>query len=320
MIKIIDFLQMKEIAKAIDSKKLYEWVDVCLRDKNDFQMPTKTRLSQNDGNYFAVMPSLYEKRNIAIVKMIGRHVRKEGEERPIMMSDILMYEADTGILKAVMDGEYITTLRTGAIAAYSAILYGKKEFSVLGLIGLGNIMTACLDILFSKIQDRKLTVKLFSHNGQEERIKERYKDKANIEFICCNTYEETIKGSEVIISALTRATEDFCSDDCYDEGCTVIPIMTLGFQNCDLFFDHIFTDEVAQIRDFKYFDKFKSVNNTTDVLNKNVLGRQNAKERILVYNYGLSTLDLYFAFQFYERSEGYGKETEYHYCNKKYFM
>lgn len=40
-----------------------------------------------------------------------------------MMGDILLYESDTGILKALMDGEYITTLRTGISAAHSARLF-----------------------------------------------------------------------------------------------------------------------------------------------------------------------------------------------------
>ena len=118
----------------------------------------------------------------------------------------------------------------------------------------------------------------------------------------CDTYEETIIGSDLIISAVTRATEDFASDECYKEGCTVIPIMTLGFQNCDLFFDKVFADEVNQIRGFKYFDQFKSVENVSDVLLSKVKGRTNDKERILVYNYGLAIHDLYFASQFYKNS------------------
>lgn len=40
-----------------------------------------------------------------------------------MMGDILLYEADTGILKALLDAEYITTLRTGAVAAHSAFQF-----------------------------------------------------------------------------------------------------------------------------------------------------------------------------------------------------
>jgi ornithine cyclodeaminase/alanine dehydrogenase-like protein (mu-crystallin family) len=103
------------------------------------------------------------------------------------------------------------------------------------------------------------------------------------------------------------------------EGCTVIPIMTLGFQNCDLFFDKVFTDEIEQIRGFKYFDKFKSVSNTTDVLAGKRLGRENDKERILVYYYGLAVHDLYFATKILEKSENLG-DMEYRYCKERYFV
>ena len=58
-----------------------------------------------------------------------------------MMGDMLIYEANSGILKDVMDAEYITTLRTGAVAAHSALVFGEKDFTTIGLLGLGNIMT-----------------------------------------------------------------------------------------------------------------------------------------------------------------------------------
>jgi len=98
----------------------------------------------------------------------------------------------------------------------------------------------------------------------------------------------------------------------------VIPICTMGFQNCDLFFDKVFTDEIEQIRGFKYFDKFRSLANVTDVLNGNREGRTNDQERILVYNYGIAIHDLYFAMKLMNKAEG--KDVEYNFCKEKYFM
>ena len=142
-----------------------------------------------------------------------------------------------------------------------------------------------------------------------------------MEFVECETYEETIKGSEIIISAVSKANDNFCSDECFEEGCTVIPVMTMGFQNCDLFFDQVFTDQIEQIKNFKYFSYFHSVNNTSDVLNGKVQGRVSDGERILVYNYGLAIHDLYFADKFLQLTEeGWGNEIAYRYRKEKYFM
>ncbi len=317
--KILDFEFMRTIGKLFEPIDYYNWVEDALKNKNEFYMPIKSRMNQQNGDYYACMPAMWEKNNVVMLKMIGRHNLREGENRSTMMSDMMIYRADTGILEALVDAEYITTLRTGAIAAFSALHYGKSDFSTIGLIGLGNIMVACLDVLFARIKDKAITIKLYRHHSQEYRIIERYKEYTNFKYEFCDTYDETIRGSDVVISALTRIDRDFCTDDAYKEGCTVIPIMTLGFQNCDLFFDRVFTDEIEQIKCFKYFNKFNFVANTSDVINGKTQGRTSDFERIIVYNYGLSVLDLYFAQKFLERASNV-KEIQYNYCTEKFFM
>ena len=181
-------------------------------------------------------------------------------------------------------------------------------------------MTVCADVLLSKVTDRKLVFKLYKHNNNELRFMKRYENNENVSFVLCDTYEETIKDSDVIISAVTRVTENFASDDCYKEGCTVIPVMTLGFQNCDLCFDKVFTDEKEQIKGFKYYNEFKQLTNTEDVVNGIKEGRASDKERILVYNYGLGILDLAFAEKFLKASGDLAMDVEYNYCKEKYFI
>lgn len=318
--KVLDFETCRKIGNNISPIQLYKWVEDTLYSQRSFVMPPKTRMNQPDGDYYAIMPCMFEQDNLAMVKMIGRHILKDNENRSIMMSDLLLYDADTGVLKAVMDAEYITTLRTGAVAAWSALKYSADYFSTVGLIGLGNIMTACMDVFLPMVKDRNITLKLHKYHEHEHRLMERYGDYTNIKFELYESYEDVIKGSDIVFSALTRATSDFAPDSCYKEGCTIIPIMTLGFQNCDLFFDKVFTDEIEQIRGFKYFDQFKSVENTVDVLHGKAKGRENNKERILVYNYGLATFDLFFAAKFFEQCDSKENDIDYCYCSEKYFM
>ena len=318
--KILDFDSIKKISAQISPATYYDWIDDALRNKDEFSMPAKISFGPKDANSRAAAPCFWSAKNLMGVKVLGRYLLRTKENRSLMMGDIYIYEADSGILKSVMDAVYITTIRTAAAAVHSTLLYGKSDFHVIGLIGLGNIMTSYLEILLTKMGDRPLTIKLYRYHGQEERFRKRFELYNNIKFECCDSCEEVIKESEVIVSAVTRATNNFATDDCYCEGCTVIPIMTMGFQNCDLFFDKVFTDEIEQIRNFKYFDSFRSVNNTSDVLKEKAHGRLSNRERILVYNYGVAIHDLYFANKFYELSADYGKDIDYKYCKNKYFM
>ena len=289
-----------------------------MRVKSEFVMPSKTRIGQAEGDYFACMPCMHEGYDILISKTIGRHTHScRMSDVPSMSSDLLMFEASTGKLMALMDGEYLTTLRTGACAAHSAILYGKTGFSKLGLIGLGNIMTVFLDVLLSKV-DRPLTIYLYKYKDQAERFMSRFSDLQDVAFEVCDNYEAIAESSDIVVSAVTQTREDFCSASIYPKGCTVIPIMTRGFQECDLEFDRVFTDEIDQIRGFKYFDRFKSIANTADVIAGVKPGRCSCIERILVYNYGLAALDLYFARQLYGLE--CGSELDYRPCSEKYFI
>lgn len=319
--KILDFETIRSACQDLDPLTVLDWTREAYLNKEECIMPPKPRMSQPDGDYYNVMPCLNEKENLAILKMIGRHALKPGEKRSVMMGDMLVYEADTGVLKALMDAEYITTLRTGAAAAFSALEYEQKDTSVIGLMGLGNIMTVFGWIYFAAREKSPLTVRLLKHNGQEERFARMFENRKNITFEFVDTPEQLIRGAGLVVSAVTSYDGLFGEDDWFQEGVTVVPIMTRGFQNCDLFFDRFYTDETEQIRGFRYFDVFQDrLSMTTDVLHNKAEGRTDEKQRILVYNYGIAVLDLYFAGKLLEMLKDSAEETPYRYCTEKFFM
>lgn len=79
----------------------------------------------------------------------------------------------------------------------------------------------------------------------------------------------------------------------------MVPIHTLGFTNCDLFFDKVFADDYGHVRHFKNFNQFKKFGEVCDVVNGKIPGRENNKERILAYNIGISVHDVNFAQHIY---------------------
>ena len=119
-----------------------------------------------------------------------------------------------------------------------------------------------------------------------------------------DTPREIVKGSDVVISAVTYVDGDFCADEDFDEGVLVVPIHTRGFTNCDLFFDKVFADDEGHVCHFGNFKKFRSFAEVSDVINERVKGRENDRERILAYNIGLSIHDIFFASKIYEMLDG----------------
>ena len=175
--------------------------------------------------------------------------------------------SDTGEFLALMDGTWITTMRTGAVAAHSIMLFAKKDFLTIGMMGLGNVARSTLLILANQLPDRELHIRLLRYKGQEEDFARRFAFCRNLIFSFVDTPEEMVKGSDVVISGATYLPDDVCSDEYFDEGVLVQPIHTLGFTNCDFFFDKVFADGLGHVQHFRNFDKFRQFAEVSDVVN-----------------------------------------------------
>lgn len=290
--KIIDFEQIR--ALGISPAQYFTWVSEMIQKKNEAILPAKHSLKPRDGVFYNIMPSLLPQEQFGGVKVVTRYP----ERRPALDSEILLYDMRTGLPCALMDGTYITAVRTGAVAAHSVQLLANPDFKTIGFIGLGNTARAAMEMLLMLYPNKKLTVKLLKYKDQHDLFAARFPSE-QIEYIYCNTPQDVVKNSDVILSAVTFFDEDICEPACFKAGCLVVPIHTRGFTNCDLVFDKVYADDTAHVHSFKNFGKFKFFAEVADVVNGNAPGRESREERILAYNIGLSIHDIYLAEKIY---------------------
>ncbi len=295
--KIITFEDIKNL--NISPKLCFEWVNDMILHKNDTILPAKISMKPIDGVFCNVMPCMLGndgKYYSSGVKIVNRYP----DRVPSLNSKLILLDAENGNFLALMDANWITAMRTGAVAAHSIILLAKSDFLEIGILGLGNTARATLLILSAMLPNKKLNIKLLKHKEQEVLFTERFKNYTNLKFTYAENEEDLVKGSEVIISAVTYLPKNICEDKYFEEGVLVVPIHTLGFTNCDLFFDKIYADDYNHVHHFKNFEKFKQFAEVSDVVNGKAEGRTNDKERILVYNIGVSIHDINFAQHIYE--------------------
>ncbi len=293
--KIITFEDILKL--QISPLECFEWVSEAIEKKKEALLPAKISLKPDlEGVFYNTMPAIIPSINYGGVKLVTRYPKRN----PSLDSEILLYNLLTGENVALMDGNWITTWRTGAVAAHSIKLLAKTGFSVIGFIGLGNTARATLKILLSIFPEKHFQIKLKKYKNQHESFAQLFSSYSNITFLYYDNVKEVIKGSDVVISAATVFEKDICEDECFDEGVLLVPIHTRGFTNCDLFFDKVFADDEKHVKGFKNFDKFKSFSEISDVVLKKATGRESQRERILVYNIGIALHDIYFAGKIYE--------------------
>ena len=291
--KVIDYEQIKKL--NISYEEYYNWAKEVLFLKRECQLPPKISMKKENHIFTNVMPSIMDPIATAGVKIVSRYPNR----KPSLDSQILLYDSLSGECLAILDGNIITAYRTAAVANIAINELANIDYTTIAIIGLGNIAYATMNILKTKI-NKKVTIKLYKYKNQEERFINYFQNNKNLEFHVVNTYEELIKDSDVIISCVTSIDVNFGEDDWYKDGCLVVPIHTLGFQNCDLFFDKFIVDDINHVKNFKYFNQFKEVHELADVLKNKKLGRSNSKEKMIAYNIGNSIFDVFFAKKIYD--------------------
>lgn len=291
----------------ITPAEAYEWSEYVIKNKAQAILPPKISIKPEDmeGVFCNVMPTYFGE--YGGVKMVTRYPGRE----PSLDSQLMLLDTKTGVTQAIIDANFITALRTGAVCVHSLLQFAVKDFSVIGMMGLGNVARATMMILLDKVTDRNITIKLLKFSNEHELFAQRFSGYENVTFVYCDTAEELVQDSDVVISAVTYAGQNVCEDKYFKPGVVVIPVHTLGFTNCDLFFDKVFADDYGHVKHFKYFDKFRSFAEVSDVVNGRCAGRESDEERILVYNIGIAIHDIYYAGKIYNKIGDGAKEVEF---------
>jgi ornithine cyclodeaminase/alanine dehydrogenase-like protein (mu-crystallin family) len=296
--KIIDFDTIQNV--HLSPAQCVEWVEEAFRMKYSAHLPGKISLKIDPKIFFNTMPVYLPGLERFGVKIVSRYP----ERNPALQAEILLSDTKTGKTLALLDGSWITAMRTGAVAALTIQTLKASHAKEYAFIGLGNTARATLLCLLSLLKDEPVHIRLLAYKGQELLFQERFAACKNITFSVYDAAENLIDGADVVVSCVTVATELIAPDHVFKEGVLVVPVHTRGFQNCDLFFDKVFADDTNHVKDFRYFSQFKQFDEFSNVLLNENKGRGSDRERILVYNIGIALHDIYYASKLFDLIEG----------------
>ena len=277
-----------------------EMVTQSFKMKYESQLPPKISIHPRDDDFVNTMPCLLPPQyGRMAVKVVSRIVGAE----PALSSTIQLFDSNTGQLLAILDGDWITAMRTGAVAALSILTFKHSTAHVVGVMGLGNTARATVKCLISAWNGRNpLTLKLLRYKDQAEQFAQEFEEDKSVDFQIVDTIEELVDNCDALISCVTSANGLFVPDESIlKPGFLLVPVHTRGFQNCDLTFDKIFGDDRGHVCGFKYFNQFKVFHEFSEVLLEKVPGRENDDERIICYNIGLGLHDAFFASIIYDK-------------------
>ena len=167
--------------------------------------PKRSEVSVPNAGVLLTMPAYQQDREIT-VKLVSVFHGNEQLGIPAHQALICLFDPQTGTPLAIMDGTYITALRTAGAAALSTPVAGTANSQVLAIVGAGVQGRSHLQMLprvrsFSEI---RVASRQIAHAAQLAAIDARVR--------VVSTIEEAVRGADVVCLC-TNAAEPVISPD-----------------------------------------------------------------------------------------------------------
>ena len=136
------------------------------------------------------------------MKVVTYFQNNPEQNLPAILATVMLFSAATGKIIAVMDGSYITAIRTACASAMATRALANPEAPVLGILGAGVQARAHIQAL---CQVRKLNqIKLYSPSGTSAaNIKRELEPALGVAIDVAKSAEETVRNSDLVVTATT---------------------------------------------------------------------------------------------------------------------
>ena len=132
-------LNKEEIKSVFTMKDAIETDKDCYRmfSEGKFEVPLRAVINGSHGN-FLFMPAYSEEMNAAGLKIVNIMPGNPTKGLPASIGQVILIDGETGEVRAIMDGTYVTALRTAAASGAAFDLFGRKDAGIGAMIGTGS--------------------------------------------------------------------------------------------------------------------------------------------------------------------------------------
>ena len=265
-------------------------------------MPNKitTDMStQGVAGWFNSMPAYIAPMDTAGLKLVGGYDANKALGLPYIKANVILTDPRTGILKAVVDGDFINDARTGAQPAIMTKLLASST-DVICFIGTGLMAYYSLLCMSKTVEMKEIRLCDISEEAMDRFIA-RFEG-APFKFVKCKSNEEGCRGADVIIT-VTNANADLVEEPWVKEGGLVMTMGSFRETSFDVVrkADKIAVDQVGQSLHRGNVKELAEMGEITadsfdiiipDVLAGKSQARTNKKDRIYAQIIGTGMLDV----------------------------
>ncbi len=198
------FLTRKELRALVPPADLVPVMASALEQfsAREVIQPLRTVLPIATGRFLGLMPAWLPRSSALGAKLLSFFPANAARGLPTHLAAIVLVDPETGAVLAVMDGSYVTEVRTAAVSALSVQHLARPAASRLAILGTGVQARSHLAVLAAS---RPLeSVSLWSPDAaQRARLIEEMQPQVAVMLIDAPSAERAVVGADIIVVATT---------------------------------------------------------------------------------------------------------------------
>ena len=196
-----------EVAELLSMESCIAVMESVLKDLSAGQAVQSLRqvLPLQKSNLIGLMPGYLQGEEVAGAKIISVFPSNHGSGLPSHQGLVTLFDSSTGVLKAVVDGQKITAIRTAAVSAVATRYLAREEAEVLAILGTGEQARSHLEAILLVRSIRQ--VRVWSRSlAKAAHFQTELSRKWGVEIVVAESVQEAVREADIICT-VTASTE-----------------------------------------------------------------------------------------------------------------
>lgn len=317
-------LTKEDIKKVFTMKDAIEADKKCYKMFNEgkFQVPLRAVINGSKGNYL-FMPAFSEEMDAAGLKIVNIMPHNPDKGLPASIGQVMLIDGDTGVVTSLMDGTYVTALRTAAASGAAFDLFGVKDAKIGAMIGTGSQAMCQLEAMLTarKLDEVRVAARNFEKTKTFVEAAKKELGHFGTEIIACEDTNKAVDGAD-LVTLVTVSGTPVCSAEFFKPGCTISAVgaYTYDMQELDpkvfdkcskIYFDSVDavlseSGDILRPLDEGTLSKEQFTGDIGEFILGKIPGRESDDEIIVYENVGMGALDLVAAAEIMEKAKAAG--------------
>jgi ornithine cyclodeaminase/alanine dehydrogenase-like protein (mu-crystallin family) len=277
--------------------------------------PPKVSVHPCPDAFITAMPAHLPDKGVCGVKWVSGFPTNVPKGLTTITGVIVLNDPQTGLPLAVLDGTYITALRTVAVSAVAAKHLCNPNAAVLGIVGCG-VQGKYHAVGMRRMLPSLSVVRIFDRHEPSIHsfIAEVRQQVSGLRIEVCATAAEAIRDADLVITATGKLLRPIFKCAWVKAGALVLPVHTQGWDDAILTqMNKLVVDDWAQFTSYAG-GFYRCLPDHPDAETGEIVaglkqGREHRHERIVNFNTGLAIHDILMAGVILEKAKTQGLGT-----------